>query len=213
MPPEPHDRETSGGPNGEANGPVEITTDLDRAFTAVREGDARAFAIWLGHTEMPLRASLRSFARTLDVEAVLQEGLLRMWMLAPTLDLSGRNASLRYALRLLRNLALDEARRLRRLTPLDMEALERMPEASVLPDPGPDPGLRRAVLSCLEQLSGRPRAALDARLADAGRSSDRALATALRMTVNTFLQNVVRARRLMAQCLERAGISLAEVTS
>lgn len=196
----------------ESNGPVEIT-DLDRAFAAVREGDARAFAVWLGHAEMPLRASLRPFARALDVEAVLQEGLLRMWMLAPTLALSGRNASLRYALRLLRNLALDETRRLRRLEPLDMTALERMPEASVPPDPTPDPGLRAAILRCLEQLKGKPRAALGARLEDAGRSSDRELAAALRMTANTFLQNVVRARRAMAQCLERAGISRSEVTS
>ena len=196
----------------ESNGPVEIT-DLDRAFAAVREGDARAFAVWLGHAEMPLRASLRPFARALDVEAVLQEGLLRMWMLAPNLPLSGRNASLRYALRLLRNLALDETRRLRRLEPLDMAALERMPEASVPPDQTPDPGLRAAILRCLEQLKGKPSAALGARIEDAGRSSDRELAAALRMTVNTFLQNVVRARRAMAQCLERAGLSLSEVIS
>ena len=202
----PHDL-----PGRGMNGPVEVASDLDRAFAAVQEGDADAFATWLRLAEIPLRASLRSFARALDVEAALQEGLLRMWVLAPTLVLSGRNASLRYALRLLRNLALDEARRLRRLTPLDLEGLERMPEASVAPDSPPDPGLRRAILRCLEQLPPQPRAALGARLDDAARSSDRDLAAGLRMTLNTFLQNVVRARRFMAQCLERAGVSLTEV--
>jgi DNA-directed RNA polymerase specialized sigma24 family protein len=203
VPPELPDRGT--------NGPVEVATDLDRAFAAVQEGDANAFATWLRLAEIPLRASLRSFARALDVEAVLQEGLLRMWVLAPTLTLGGRNASLRYALRLLRNLALDETRRLKRLVPLDESALERLPEANAEPASPPDPALRRAIRACIEQLPRQPRAALEARLASDGRRPDRDLAAALQMQKNTFLQNIVRARRLVAECLERAGVSLAEV--
>ena len=39
----------------------------------------------------------------------------------------------------------------------------------------------------------------------------RTLAARLRMTVNTFLQNVVRARRHLAECLGSKGIDVPEV--
>ncbi len=189
---------------------IEVDSDLDRAFARVRGGDPEAFADWLRSAEIPLRRSLETFARDVDIEAVLQEGLLRMWVLAPTLDLSGRNASLRYAIRITRNLALGEVRRLGRTTPLDLESLERLPEAQTDPDPPADPNLRRLILGCIDRLPERPRAALNARIQDAGRSPDRALATTVKMKTNTFLQNIVRARRLMAECLERAGVALVE---
>ena len=83
-------------------------TQVDTAFRAVSRGDHGAFARWVGLVEIPLRGSLRRFARQVDVEAIVQEGLLRMWRLASRVELEGEDASLRYALRLVRNLALRE---------------------------------------------------------------------------------------------------------
>ena len=183
-------------------------TEIDQAYERMRAGDARAFEAWLRRVELPLRASLRSFARAVDVEAVLQEGLLRMWKLAQTLELEGPNASLRYALRVVHNLALMEARALKRLTPFDLEVLENLPEMQVDPDPTTDPGLRRLIRTCIELLPPRPRQALLLRLQDAGLSPDRDLAEMLTMKVNTFLQNIVRARKLLSQCLAKHGVTV-----
>jgi hypothetical protein len=52
-------------------------------------------------------------------------------------------------------------------------------------------------------------AALQARLDSGGAESDERLAASLRMRRNTFLQNITRARRLLAECLRRRGIDLA----
>jgi RNA polymerase sigma factor (sigma-70 family) len=182
-------------------------TRIDEAFERTRRADPSGFALWVQLCEIPLRKSLRRFARAVDVEAVMQEGLLRMWRLAPTLQLEGENASLRYATTLMRNLALSEARRLRKLTPADLAALEQSPEGRVDPDPPSDTALRQAILKCLAKLPERPREALLARL---GGGDDRASAAVLKMRPNTFLQNIVRARRFLAECLEGAGIRVAE---
>lgn len=191
--------------------PAAVRTEIDDAYERTRAGNVRAFETWVRAVELPLRASLRPFTRGVDVEAVLQEGLLRMWKLAPGLQLEGPNASLRYALRVVRNLALAEARRLQRFTPLELASLENLFEAQVLPDPGPDPGLMRLIRACIERLPARPRQALRARLNAGGRLSDRDLAADLQMTVNTFLQNIVRARRLVARCLARQGVEIEEI--
>ena len=180
---------------------------LDHAFRRTQEGDHQGFTDWVRRVELPLRASLRRFARRVDVEAIVQEALLRMWTLAPTLTLDGEDASLRYALRLARNLALREAERVARFSPPDPGGSEVPPEPRVDPDPVPDPGLLRAILHCIGRLPVKPRAALQARLAAGGLEPDRALADRLRMSLNTFLQNVVRARRHLARCLESKGIS------
>jgi RNA polymerase sigma-70 factor (ECF subfamily) len=183
---------------------------IDRAFDAVCGGDQAAFAAWLRLVELPLRDRLRSFAQAVDVEAVLQEGLLRMWQLAPRVRLEGHQASLRYAARLTRNLALMEARRLGRMDRVDSERLAALPELRVDPPPPPDPGLRRLIERCLDTLPRRPGEALRARIREGAWSPDRELAAALRMKLNTFLQNIVRARRLMADCLERHGVAREE---
>ena len=188
-------------------------TALDRAFAGATAGDAHAFAAWLGLAEGPLRRSLGPFAPAVDVEAVLQEALLRMWKLAPALRLTGPDASLRYAQRIARNLAISEARRHKRLPAVELDALERLPEGRVDPDPVPDPGLRRIIMECIEHLPRRPREALRARLRAAGRSPDRDLAAPLHMQLNTFLQNIVRARALVADCLRRHGVQLEEMGS
>lgn len=184
-------------------------TPIDALYDRVRSGDHDAFAAWLSRVEPALRASLRGFARGVDVEAILQEGLTRMWVLAPRLELEGENASLRYALALVRNLAKNEAKRLGSLVSLEpVPDGPTSPEPSVPPEPVSDPGLRRAIDDCLEKLPPQPRRALTARLASGGVLPDRELADQTGMSANTFLQNVVRARRSMAECLEGKGVRL-----
>jgi RNA polymerase sigma-70 factor (ECF subfamily) len=188
-------------------------TAIDTAFTRARCGDPEGFADWVRAVERPLRSSLRGFARHVDVEAMLQEGLTRMWVLAPRVALTGDNASLRYALRLVRNLALREAERAGRFERLDPDDPGGNPGPTIEPEPPPDPGLRQAILDCLGLLSRRPAAALAARLRGEGAEPDRVLAERVGMRLNTFLQNVVRARRLLAECLESKGISTREYTA
>ena len=69
--------------------------------------------------------------------------------------------------------------------------------------------LRRAIEECRQLLPRRPAAALQARLDGGGVEPDERLAEGLRMRRNTFLQNVTRARRFLADCLRRRGIDLA----
>jgi RNA polymerase sigma-70 factor (ECF subfamily) len=201
-------RDAAATPEAAASPEAAAPTAIDRAFRGTQAGDANAFATWIRLTEGQLRRSLRPFATHVDIEAILQEGFLRVWKLAPDLRLTGPDASLRYAFRIIRNLAISEARRHKRLTPLELEALDRLPEASVNPDPLPDPALRRLILECIERLPRRPREALLARLAGSGLSPDRDLAAGLQMKLNTFLQNIVRARKLVADCLRRHGVTL-----
>ena len=53
------------------------------------------------------------------------------------------------------------------------------------------------------------RAARWPRLDSGGFEPDETLAAGLRMRRNTFLQNITRARKLLAACLERHGVDLA----
>lgn len=191
----------------------EAADRIEEAFRLAGSGDMEAFAWWMGMVEMPLRRSLRRFARAVDVEAVVQETLVRMWLAAgdPERQWSGPAASLKFAYRVARNVALEEVRRYRRDRFVDLAELDGLPEGSVEPDP-PDPALRRAIEDCVQRLPRQPRKALTAR-ARAGGQPDREIAAGLRMKLNTFLQNIVRARRLLADCLERRGVRLAEILS
>ena len=74
--------------------------------------------------------------------------------------------------------------------------------------------LRTQIAKCREQLPRKPAAALSARLEAAGGRPDDALAADLNMKINAFLQNFSRARRMLAECLRRAGVDLdAELNS
>ncbi len=190
----------------------QAVTEIDRFFARVCEGDHRAFAEWMGRVERPIRLALRSFARAVDVESVVQETLTRMWLYAQDRggELKGEDASLRFAIGMARNIARSEARRLGRMKYLPPEDL---PEPGVEPDPPPDPGLRKAIMECLEKVAKKPLQALRARLEAAGMVPDRDVATGLGMTINTFLQNITRARRQVAECLEGKGVSLREILS
>jgi DNA-directed RNA polymerase specialized sigma24 family protein len=182
--------------------------DLDVELPRIMAGDADAFGRWLAGAERPVRESLRSFAAVLDVEAVLQEALLRVWQVAPRFVPDGRpNGLLRLGVRIARNLAISEVRRLRAV-PTEASAVEAaLAETERAPAP-PDPMLRDAIRTCREQLPGKPRQALDARLASAGGAADPELAASLGMKLNTFLQNFTRARQLLAECLRKRGVLL-----
>ena len=181
-------------------------TDLDRHLAAIAAGDAQAFADWLAGAEPRIRGSLRGFAARVDVEAVLQETLLRVWQVAPRFTPDGRpDALVRFGVRIGRNLALSE---MRKRTP----DLDQLAQDVPVPAIEPDPLLREALRKCREALKGPPAVALSMRLDDGGARPDRDLAEAAGMSVNTFLQNVRRARLALEKCLEKAGIRLAEVS-
>ncbi len=183
----------------------------DLAFGRARLGDREAFAAWMGMVELPLRRSLQRYARAVDVEVVVQETFLRMWLLAldRSRPLAGDHGALKFAHRVARNVALEELRRYRQDRFVDLGILDDLPEGQVEPDRS-DPALGRAIEDCLNRLPSRPRAALSARLRD-GLQPDRELAARVRMKGNTFLQNIVRARRLLRACLEKRGVRLAEI--
>lgn len=181
--------------------------DLDMHLPAIAGRDARAFGKWLAGAEPRVRRSLRSFAHVLDAESVLQETLLRVWQTAPRFTPDGAiNGLVRYAIRIGHHLALQELRRLR-ATPTDADTLEDVLAAdAAAPISAPDPILRRAIGECRDRLRPQPRKALDARLASAGGKPDHELAGEVGMALNTFLQNVTRARQQLAECLEQRGI-------
>jgi DNA-directed RNA polymerase specialized sigma24 family protein len=121
---------------------------------------------------------------------------------------AGRQADglLRLASRIVRNLAISEARRFRTV-PTGFDDGGPL-EPTIGPANLPDTAVRAAFSLCRDKLPARPRAAIDARLQADGAQDDHQLAEALRMRTNTFLQNITRARRLLADCLRRAGIDL-----
>jgi DNA-directed RNA polymerase specialized sigma24 family protein len=184
---------------------------LDAAFLRAGFGNPEAFAEWMGMVEYPLRRSLARFARAVDVEVVVQETFMRMWLVAAerTKILEGEHASLKFVLAVGRNVALEEVRRGRLDRFVDLEKLDQLPEGSLNPEL-PDPALRKAIAECIDRLPRQPRKALKARIQE-GHLPDRDLAQEARMKLNTFLQNIVRARKLLADCLERRGVRLGEL--
>jgi RNA polymerase sigma-70 factor (ECF subfamily) len=184
-----------------------VTASLDVHLAGIAAGDAAAFARWMAGAEGRLRLSLKSLAREVDVEAILQETLLRVWQVAPRFTPDGApDALLRFAVRIGRNLAVSELRRHRPETGADPP--EDQNEPAAWPEAVPDPLLRQAIVECHDQLPGKPAQALDARLAAAGGEPDAALAERLGMRLNTFLQNFTRARKLLAECLRGRGVIL-----
>lgn len=189
-----------------------MSVDLDVHAAAIGAGDLDVFARWVAGAEPVVRGSLRPFATRVDAEAVVQETLFRVWQVARRFCADDRpNGLLRLALRIARNLALDEMRRLRTM-PADPATIARLaddPSAAVQPVE-PDPALRQAIEDCRQQLPPRPAAAIAARIDADGMTPDRVLAAALGMQLNTFLQNVSRARKLLLDCLETRGVHVME---
>ena len=187
--------------------------DLDAHLPAILSGDTRAFGQWMAGAEGSMRDSLRSFATVIDVESILQEALLRVWQVTPRFVADGRpNGLLRLGIRIARNLAVSEVRRTK-ARPAPEEDLERalaMAEHIDFSDRGPDPMLREVLAKCHERLPEKPRQVLTVRLAAEGGRGDDELASLLGMRINTFLQNFTRARRMLAECLKKHGVTLEE---
>ncbi len=173
-------------------------------------GDAQAFARWMRVAEPEVRVSLRRFAASVDAEAVVQEALLRVWQVAPRFQADGRpNGLLRLSVRIAHNLAVSETRK-RRDVALGEDGLEaRLNQlASAEGVHHGDPHLRRAIHGCKEKLPAQPAKALNARLSSEGGLADADLAEGVGMKLNTFLQNFSRARKLLAECLRKAGVDI-----
>jgi len=187
--------------------------DLDSELPAIQRGDAGAFGRWMAAAEPELRRALRPLAAAVDAEAVLQEGLLRVWQVAPRLEPDGRgNSLLRLAVTVTRNVALTELRRFRpELSGDEVIARAQLAHDAGRAPPLPDPHLRAAIALCREKLPRKPAEALDARLRSGGADPDETLAARLGMRLNTFLQNVTRARRFLQDCLKRRGVPLEEL--
>lgn len=183
-------------------------SDLDRYLPAIAAADKRAFAAWMSEAEPVLRRGLRRFAAAVDTEAVLQETLLRVWQVAPRVEPDGPDSLLRLAHVIARNLAIDEIRR-RKATPVDPQVMAAGIDESERDEPRPpDPMLRRVIALCREKLPPRPAQALAARIGAGGTQPDSVLAAALAMSHNAFLQNITRARKLLASCLRKNGVEL-----
>lgn len=180
-----------------------ISPDLDLLVPAIVAGDAQVFGQFMAATEMPLRRSLKAFAVRVDIEAVVQEAFLRLWQVAPRFASDGRpNGFVRLLCRVARNLALDDLKR-RREEPSDAENVEALFEAEPV-----DPMLRNLIAHCFEELPPKPRLAIVSRIDSHGSEQDSHLAERCAMTLNTFLQNVTRARKLLASCLEAKGVQV-----
>ncbi|MCA8925684.1 MAG: hypothetical protein KDD82_28000 [Planctomycetes bacterium] len=185
--------------------------DLDVHLSGIRAGDAQAFAAWLVAAEPTLRRGLRSFARQVDVEAVLQEAFLRAWQVAPRFEPDGKpNGLVRLTQTIARNLAISEVRRHRREVPVDPEQLAAGQDAELRYEPSPpDPLLRETIGACRDKLPPQPGTVLALRLEAGGAVADATLAARLSMRKDTFLRNLSRARKLLLECLRRAGVDLA----
>jgi DNA-directed RNA polymerase specialized sigma24 family protein len=182
-------------------------SEIDELWNDACSGNEDEFGDWMGRVERPIRRSLAPFAQAVDAEGIVQEAFLRMWELAkdPDRELTGENASLRFAIVLARNLARNEARKRGRMLFLPPEDL---PDAIVESAPPADPFLARALRECFDRLARKPLEAMRARLQHGAEQPDRTIAAGLGMTVNTFLQNVVRARRQLAECMSGKGIDV-----
>ena len=111
------------------------------------------------------------------------------------------------AVRIARNLAIDELRRRRPKVVGDERLLATLADPVAREAVG-DPLLREHIVKCRELLPRKPGLALTARLEASGGRPDEDLAQQLGMNVNAFLQNFTRARRFLAECLRRAGVEL-----
>jgi RNA polymerase sigma-70 factor (ECF subfamily) len=180
--------------------------DLDRELAGIAAGDPESFGRWVAGAEPLLRARLRPLSTRIDAESVLQEVLTRVWTTANRCKRDGRpHALVRYAIRIQHNLAIDELRKAR-LEATDVDTLERYLMAEEPSEPGySDPLMRRLVKGCLELLPPKAQAVVRARWESSGLASDSELAAQLNMKLNTFLQNVTRARKLLADCLRSQG--------
>ncbi len=187
-------------------------SEIDSLYQAACRGDQQALAAWMGRVERPIRLSLESYARAVDVEGIVQETLFLMLLRARDggRQLTGEDASLKFAIGMARKLAKSQARKLGREIYLPTEDL---PEPQAILDPPSDPLLARAIRECFAKLTRQPRRALQAQILHDSDLDGRRIAKRVGMTANTFWQNIKRARRQLADCLRDKGVPLEEILS
>ena len=184
---------------------------LDELFRLARLGEpGRVCGMDGGLVEIPLRRSLRRFARAVDVEVSVQETLARMCDVAhdssPGLEGERRLAQSRISG--WRGMWLcKETRRSAIDLFVDLGKLEICGRRSI-PNPAIPPWPGRSMTASNACLLS-PLSVLAARL-EGDCLPDRVLAEGLRMRLNTFLQNIVRARKSLEKCLEGRGVRLRE---
>lgn len=184
----------------------------DSLLEAIIARDPQAFAAWMRVAEPRVRASVARYAAAVDTEVVVQETLMRVWLVAHRIELDDRgDCTIRFAIRMARNLAVDATRRSARHASKLEELETRADEPNEPKEPaGPDPHLRDRLRDCINGLRRAPQLALRARLERGHKSADRDLAAGLEMTLNTFLKNVGRARKALVDCLRRHGIQITD---
>jgi RNA polymerase sigma-70 factor (ECF subfamily) len=184
-----------------------MENDLDIHLPSIANRDMRAFARWMAGAEERVRLSLYSFARTVDVESVVQDTMLRVWQVAPRFEPDGKpNGLLRLAIRIAGNLAISEVRRMR-ARPVEQEEIAQFAEANAA-NTTVDPLLRKTIRECAESLPAKPRQVFMAGMGARGGRRDRELAQGLGMKKNTFLKNFGRARQFLIECLEEHGVKV-----
>jgi DNA-directed RNA polymerase specialized sigma24 family protein len=177
------------------------------ALQKIQQGDVAAFGMWAAQSERGLRISLRQFSHVVDVESVVQETLLRVWQVATRIQSDSKpNTLLRFAITTARNVAIDEMRKKKTGEPLE----DDYPSLAVEPTQV-DPMLRTQILKCKDKLPAMPKRALEERLAARGEVHDEVTAKRLNWSLNALLQNFSRARKLLIECLEKAGVPLEEL--
>jgi RNA polymerase sigma-70 factor (ECF subfamily) len=204
-------------------------------WQAIVARDQHAFNEWHKRYEIRLRRSLRSFADVVDPEAALQEALLRMWQTAPVVKPDGHRAIepdgpdflYRWTVTVAHRNALNRLKRSARedlvgrvelvadVRPRDDNAVggrtrKRIGEQDTYKERTADPMLRERIGRCANQLTGKLRNALRARIRDEGQRNDSELAAELGTTHDAFRKQIGRFRDAVEQCLLRHGIKFRE---
>lgn len=183
-------------------------TEIDQCFERIRPGGLDGFPQWISMVEMPVRLSLRSYARAVDAESVLQETMMRMWVLAQgeaRESMGGENASLRRAIEVARNIARTEASQTGCQALLPRDGTDHVEAAPVFQ---PDPELYEATKDCLRKLDdGLQPHLLHWRL-EVSWVPDAFLAKEFHVETDRFVRSIMTAKLHVARCLEQQGIEL-----
>lgn len=173
---------------------------------AIAERDLEAFSRWFARCEIHLRTSLRSFEQFVDVEAVVQDTVIKVWEDPLRIRPDGRPG---FLLRWARTVALNAAR----------NAARRQGHHAAMPAdddvagdvrPMSDVFLRTRVQECFGRLPVPQQRAFRARVADAGSRTDRQLAASIDMSFDAFRQTLTRGRRALVACLRSFNIDVME---
>jgi len=181
--------------------------EIDQIFEQAGRGPV-SLQGWMTAVEIPLRRSLRDFASVVDVESVMQDALMQMWVMAQGDErpsLSGENASIWLAIDRARNIARDEARR---------AGCEALLPTDGMPDPDeilrPDQRsleLEEALYGCKHKQDHESLPTLRWRLELPG-LPDATVTKYCGMPLHIFSRAVTGATRRVAHCLEHQGIVL-----